>query len=281
MQSIGFIGGDLRHITLLNRFSEDGYRVKIFGNTSSGYNADSINEIYECDLIILPMPSCKGDEIYAPFSDEKIYIKDLKIPYGKTILYAGNNELLYDKLNTSGNRCINYMNRNDLVIKNAIPTAEGALEILLKESPYTVFGSDILILGYGNVAKALASLLKNTGANITVSARSAVARAEIWSSGYNFIHISELKKELCEFNVIFNTIPAKILDRELLNYVNSDSLIIDLASKPGGIDFGAAKELGKNVIWALSLPGKTAPITAGNIIYETICEIITEEGIDL
>ena len=78
-----------------------------------------------------------------------------------------------------------------------------------------------------------------------------------------------------------NTIPAKILDRELLNYVNSDSLIIDLASKPGGIDFGAAKELGKNVIWALSLPGKTAPITAGNIIYETICEIITEEGIDL
>ena len=52
--------------------------------------------------------------------------------------------------------------------------------------------------------------------------------------------------------------------------------MIDLASKPGGIDFDAARELGVNTIWALSLPGKVAPISAGQIICDTIHNILTE-----
>ena len=45
------------------------------------------------------------------------------------------------------------------------------------------------------------------------------------------------------------------------------------------MDFEAAKELGLNVIWALSLPGKVAPITAGKIITDTILNIIGELGV--
>ena len=52
--------------------------------------------------------------------------------------------------------------------------------------------------------------------------------------------------------------------------------MIDLASKPGGVDFNLAKELGLKVIWALSLPGKTAPITSGEIIKDTIINILKE-----
>ena len=44
----------------------------------------------------------------------------------------------------------------------------------------------------------------------------------------------------------------------------------------GGVDFEAAKEAGVKVIWALSLPGKTAPITAGKIIKDTILNILNE-----
>ena len=57
-----------------------------------------------------------------------------------------------------------------------------------------------------------------------------------------------------------------------------DTLIIDLASKPGGVDMDAARDLGVKVIWALGLPGKVAPVTAGNIIKETICNIFSESG---
>ena len=45
-----------------------------------------------------------------------------------------------------------------------------------------------------------------------------------------------------------------------------------------GVDMESAKDLGVKVIWALGIPGKTAPITAGNIIKETICNILGESG---
>ena len=47
-----------------------------------------------------------------------------------------------------------------------------------------------------------------------------------------------------------------------------------------GVDFEAARRMGKNVIWALSLPGKVAPVTAGNIIFETIMNILRENGVN-
>ena len=88
--------------------------------------------------------------------------------------------------------------------------------------------------------------------------------------------------ELCrqeKFDLIINTVPAKVLEESILKQVRKDTLIIDLASKPGGVDFETAKELGLNTIWALSLPGKVAPVTAGRIIYETIENMIEELGV--
>jgi len=72
------------------------------------------------------------------------------------------------------------------------------------------------------------------------------------------------------FEIIFNTIPAVVLERAYLQRLNSDTLIVDLASTPGGTDFIAAKELGISAIHALSLPGKVAPKTAGEILSRTI-----------
>ena len=40
-----------------------------------------------------------------------------------------------------------------------------------------------------------------------------------------------------------------------------------------------ARECGINVIWALSLPGKVAPVTAGRIIKESILNIMQSEGV--
>jgi len=48
---------------------------------------------------------------------------------------------------------------------------------------------------------------------------------------------------------------------------------------PTGVDFEVAQSLGINVIWALSLPGKVAPVTSGKIIKDTIINILTEMGV--
>ena len=42
-----------------------------------------------------------------------------------------------------------------------------------------------------------------------------------------------------------------ILDKKRLERVRKDCIIIDLASKPGGVDFDAAKERGIKAILAL------------------------------
>ena len=79
--------------------------------------------------------------------------------------------------------------------------------------------------------------------------------------------------------MIFNTAPALVLDRDILKKANPDTLIIDLASKPGGVDFKTAGDLGLKVIWSLGLPGKVAPITSGKIIKDTVINILNEMGV--
>ena len=164
-------------------------------------------------------------------------------------------------------------------IPNAVPTAEGAIEIAIAETPFTIHGSKSLVLGYGKIGKILSKDLYALGAQTYVEARKYADLAMIEGHGYEPLPLDNLKDHIHEFDIIFNTIPSLILDDEILTKVKKDALIIDLASKPGGIDFDAAKTYGLKVIWALSLPGKIAPVSSGAIIKDTIMNIIKELGV--
>ncbi len=117
------------------------------------------------------------------------------------------------------------------------------------------------------------------GAQTYAAARKYADLAMIEGHGYEPLPIGILESGISDFDIIFNTIPALILDDKILSKVRKDALIIDLASKPGGVDFEAAKRYGLRVIWALGLPGKIAPITSGAIIKDTIMNIINELGV--
>jgi len=82
-------------------------------------------------------------------------------------------------------------------------------------------------------------------------------------------------------DIIFNTIPSLVIDEDLLRFIKKDAIIIDLASKPGGVDFDKAEEFGIKTIWALSLPGKVAPISSAEYIKKTLFSILEEEGVKL
>jgi len=79
-------------------------------------------------------------------------------------------------------------------------------------------------------------------------------------------------------DAIVNTVPALVITKDILEKARNDCFLLDLASAPGGIDFKAAEAIGLKVRWALSLPGKVAPMTAGDIIRRTIYNILEEEG---
>ena len=142
--------------------------------------------------------------------------------------------------------------------------------------PITLHSSRCLITGYGRIGKVLARMLKGMGAHVSVEARKYADLAMIDSIGCEAVSLGELPLAVGSFDVIFNTVPAMLFDRKLLRHIDRKTLIIDLASKPGGVDFEAAKEMGIRVIWALSLPGKIAPVTSGAIIKDTIMNIMSE-----
>ena len=148
----------------------------------------------------------------------------------------------------------------------------------MEELPTTIYGLKVLITGFGRITKVMVKALNGLGAQVYVTARkfSDLAWARIY--GCKDIHISQIEDYLPEFDLVFNTVPAVILDDRKLALLKENCLVIDLASKPGGVDFETAGMLGIKTIWALSLPGKVAPVTSGEIIAGTILNILSERG---
>ena len=88
--------------------------------------------------------------------------------------------------------------------------------------------------------------------------------------------MDRLSDWLCSYDLVFNTVPTPVLGVEELAALKEGALVIDLASRPGGVNLDAAAALGVRVIWALSLPGKVAPVTSGRYIKDTVYHILEE-----
>lgn len=285
---ISVIGGDLRQITLASLLKKEGYTIKIFGfdkniEENALRKAANISDAANADIIILPLPVSHDNlTLNMPFSKNSVTFKDFfEKLYPNSLIFGGKpTDSFKDALFKKNIIFHDYFDREELSISNAIPTAEGAIELALSETPHTLHKSNCLVIGYGRIGKILADRLKAFGANVTVSARKCSDFAWIEANNYNVADSRNLEGKIKDFQIIFNTVPSMILDKSLLAEIPKNTLIIDLASKPGGVNFELAKELGLKVIWALSLPGKVAPVTSGEIIKNTIINIINEtEGL--
>ena len=260
------VGGDLRNLYLAQELSKDGKKVKIMGfnklNDQIFVNNKikkvySINEKEKNDLIISSIPLTMDNKtIYTPYNNEKITLntlKGLEFIAGKIPSFLNGKDILKDE---------------DYTIKNIIPTVEGAISKAIEETNETIFESNVLVLGYGRIGKLLCNRLKSLGANVFCEARKSQDLTWIRTYGYIPIYIEDLEKYISKMDVIFNTIPSIILNEKLLKYVKKDSIIIDLASKPGGVDFENAKERNIKAILYSGIPGKISPRSTAKYIKE-------------
>ena len=151
-----------------------------------------------------------------------------------------------------------------------MPTAEGAIQLAMEELPITLHGARVLVIGYGRLGRVLAD---------AAAARRYADLAWAENCGYGVEHTGQLEGWLCGYDLVVNTVPVRVLREAELADLKPGCLVIDLASKPGGVDFDAAARLGVKAFWALSLPGKVAPVTAGKSIKTTIYNILTELGV--
>lgn len=276
------IGGDMRQEKLAELFAADGNSVAVYGLGSM--DAPGVRELsnpaeaMKAQYIVLPLPAAENGILNAPMCDEKIRICDLFAMMGKgKIVFLGkaDHEIL-ENARKAEIEVFDYFDREELAVKNAAATAEGAVQILMEELPVTLSGMRCLILGFGRIGKLLALKLHALGAEVTVSARKFSDFAWIEAYGYKWVHHRDLSAVLKDFDAVVNTVPARVLDEKKIELLNAGTLCLDLASKPGGIDFEAAAEMGVKAIWALSLPGRVAPVTSGAVIRDTIYNMISE-----
>ena len=283
INKISIIGGDLRIVKLVEMLVDEGVEIFTYGLDNSDLSKEikckDLNvAVSKSDIILGPIPfSSNGETINAPFSDKKVGVKEFLESISGKILIAGRfKQEVYDMADEKGITLIDILKREDLSVLNAVSTAEGTIKIAIEETPRNLHGSNILVLGFGRIGKILSNMLKGLGANVACEARKNSDLAWIKAYGYEPIPLSTLKEKLNRFDVIINTIPYIILDKENLENVKRDALVIDLASNPGGVDRDAIKEQKIKFIWALSLPGKVAPLTAAECIKETLYNIFNE-----
>ena len=292
-KKIVFLGGDRRHAAAARRLSEVA-EVAVVGIPEEVVHKKEIKcektpevVLGWAEAIILPLPSSNdGLHLNAPMDKELSGYKlgsILKEAEVTAEIFGGRlppEFVLAAK--RKGFSVVDYFESEALQIKNAYTTAEAALSIAMNTLSKNVRGAKFAVTGYGRIAKHLSRLLLSLGADVTVAARKEEQRAWARSEGCDTISIAEGSREIMQlahgYDLIFNTVPQWIFDREFLVAADKGLPIIELASAPGGVDICAAKELSANVIWASSLPGKYAPESAGDHIAESLMEMICREG---
>lgn len=283
INKISIIGGDLRIIKLSEMLLEEGAQVSTYAlekaDLEKKFKCETLEDaITKSNIVIGPIPfSSNGKTINTPFSDKKVLISDLLNNLsGKTLIAGAIKQDVYEMASEKNVKVIDILKREELAVLNAVSTAEGTIKISIEETARNIHGSNVLVLGFGRIGKILSNMLKGLGAKVACEARKNSDLAWIKAYGYEPIPLPELKENLDRFDIIINTIPYIVLDNDNLENVKKDVFVIDLASNPGGVDRDAIKEKNIKFTWALSLPGKVAPVTSAEFIKETLYNIVKE-----
>ncbi|MEH2477976.1 dipicolinate synthase subunit A [Nitrobacteraceae bacterium AZCC 2146] len=150
----------------------------------------------------------------------------------------------------------------DLMLLRGQAIVEGALKIIIENTDITIHRANIVQVGQGAIGALLTHTLIALGGRVHVAARNAVQRAGAYAAGAETHELEALTELLPKADIVVTTVPARLLERELLSLVPKHAFLIDLSAPPGCIDRDAAAELGLKAIWGRGL-GSRAPVTVG------------------
>jgi dipicolinate synthase subunit A len=281
---IAVLGGDKRMDFAARELISLGYDVREWGRREeddvSAFAKRAREWFSDVDTLMLPLPvSLDGTHLSTPLLKSREGLRmDLLFHSApeKLWLVGRFGETFRLRAEKEGLRWIDYFESEILQLKNALPTAEGAIEIAMRELPVVLDGTKVAVIGYGRIGEVLAAKLKALGAEVTVYARRPSVCTRVELSGCLAKQITQ-ESDLSFTSgtrVVFNTVPSQLITRSVLETLPKDCIIIDLASAPGGVDMSAAEALGIRSVWATALPGKYAPESAGKILGQTVHSIL-------
>jgi len=280
------LGGDLRYLEIIENLSSK-YNVDVVGykNTYTSSKIKNISiediDIGKYDVIIFPVNgvmdknqiNCRFD--YTPINVPTDLLVDSK---ESVLIFSGiNTPALSEMLKIANRNCTFLMEDQNVIKENAIPTVEGIIADVIIKTEITINDSNVLVFGYGNIGKLLVKYLVMLGANVTVAVISENDKLELNSlnidSFYSFDHNS-LIKTINSTDVIINTVPKTIIEKNDIKFINENAYVLDISSHPHGIDAEVLDEFFiKNNLY-LGIPGKVAPKTAGRILNKKINEVM-------
>lgn len=279
--SFSVIGGDARNVELAKMLANDGHEVYVYGLEKSTLGEQYVKNIEICNtleealyngnIVIGPIPFSRDGEILnAPLSNNVIEIEDFASWLDNKALFAGSiSDDFYNIVKNVKVVVTDLMKIEELAVLNIIATVEGAISQIIENTDFNLQSSNVLIVGFGRIGKILSNKLCLLGANVTCSARKQTDLAWIEAYGYKAMDTFNLEN-LEEYNIIINTVPHMIFEKDQLEKINKNCLLLELASRPGGFDLETIENLDLNYVPALGLPGKVAAKSSAGFIKDCI-----------
>ena len=271
MNNFIVIGGDERYLYAADYISQE-TDCSIYGfceenvKITNALLITDFNKIFDYPNIIFPLPVTRDDvNLHTPLFGEKILLTSLTKFSKQTKIYAGMVSPRLKKI-WSKYEIIDYYD-SEFAIINTIPTVEGVIGILIKESNTTISDMNILVVGGGRTAKSIVRLLSMFSKNITVTARNPEQLAFMKTLNVNTVMLEKVDNSLPSFDTVINTVPAKIFD---LNHLKHDCLLLDISTC--GLKEFVPEKL--HYFHALNIPGNYSPKSAGKIIANSVLKNI-------
>lgn len=284
---IVIIGGDARQLEIIRKFSTLDAKISLIGfeQLDDGFIGATKRPLADdvlatADAILLPVSGTSAEgEVETIFSSEKIILTADML--GKTpkhcVIYSGiGNTYLTNCEKVANRKLVKLFERDDIAIYNSIPTVEGTIMMAIQHTDITIHSANVVVLGFGRVGMSVARSFAALGAKVKVGAKESSHLARITEMGLTPFSIEQLKEKVSDVDICINTIPAPIVSAKVIANMPSHTLIIDLASKPGGTDFRFAEKRGIKALLAPGLPGIVAPKTAGQILATVLAKLLAE-----
>lgn len=267
MEDILFLGGDQRTIYAARLISQSG---RVF---AAGIGGEFPEPSGKYERIVLPLPFSKdGVNINAPLSEKPLPL-ELITRYAKPgalILSGGSSDRLRQLCRDNGLQTENYFDCEELTLKNALLTAEGAVSLLISSSEQSLFNSSALITGYGRIAAYLARLLREFRCRVTIAARSPVQREKALLDGFCTLPAELAGLAAASADFIINTVPAELFTEESFGKMPDGAVYMELATRTSVPEREYAQAAGVKHIMASGLPGRFSPKTAGEAIAQAV-----------
>ncbi|MGJ7921011.1 dipicolinic acid synthetase subunit A [Neobacillus sp. LXY-4] len=285
---IAVMGGDARQLEIIRKLTEMDAKLSLVGfeqldHAFTGAIKEKIEDLdfSLVDAIILPVPgtSLEG-KVETIFSNEKVVLTEEMIsntPSHCTIYSGISNNYLTGITKKANRRLVLLFERDDVAIYNSIPTVEGTIMLAIQHTDFTIHGSNIVVLGLGRVGMSVARTFHALGAKVKVGARRSEHIARITEMGLTPFLLNDLEQSVKDTDICINTIPYPIVTASVISKMPAHTLIIDLASKPGGTDFRYAEKRGIKAILAPGLPGIVAPKSAGQILANVLTQLLKDD----